>query len=84
MVTNENVTTFKASEGQVVFFPRNAVHWIKNFGAEDLVILLFFGSHEEVKTLDVDDAFFGMPEDIVAQALQVWSWKVNLVLVRSF
>ncbi|XP_031413331.1 uncharacterized protein LOC116217587, partial [Meleagris gallopavo] len=70
VVTTENVTTFKALEGQVFFFPRNAVHWIKNFGEGDLVILLFFRSDEEVKTLDMDEAFFGTPEDIAARVLQ--------------
>ncbi|XP_052525877.1 uncharacterized protein LOC128074245 [Tympanuchus pallidicinctus] len=70
VVTAENVTVFNGTEGQVVFFPRNAVHWIKNCGEGEAVLLLFFGSHEEVKTLEADEAFLGTPEDIAARALQ--------------
>uniref|UniRef100_A0A669QH34 Cupin type-1 domain-containing protein n=2 Tax=Phasianus colchicus TaxID=9054 RepID=A0A669QH34_PHACC len=43
---------------------------MKNLGSEDLMVVLFFGSNEEVKSLDVDEAFFGTPEDIAARALQ--------------
>lgn len=65
------VTTYNVTAGQVVFFPRNTVHWIKNVGSEDCVFLLFFTTHEELQTLDVDDAFFSTPEDIAARALKV-------------
>ncbi|NWR64143.1 LEGB6 protein, partial [Bucorvus abyssinicus] len=34
------------------------------------VFLLFFTTHEELQTLDVDDAFFSTPEDIAARALK--------------
>ncbi|NXX78767.1 OXDC decarboxylase, partial [Urocolius indicus] len=34
------------------------------------LFLLFFTTHEELQTLDVDDAFFSTPEDIAARALQ--------------
>ncbi|NXK48621.1 GL25 protein, partial [Chauna torquata] len=34
------------------------------------VFLLFFTTHEELQTLDVDDAFFSTPEDIAAKALK--------------
>ncbi|XP_027650323.1 uncharacterized protein LOC106112826 isoform X2 [Falco peregrinus] len=64
------VTTYSVTAGQVVFFPRNTVHWIKNVGSEDCVFLLFFTTHEELQTLDVDDAFFSTPEDIAARALK--------------
>lgn len=65
------VTTYNVTAGQVIFFPRNTVHWIKNVGTEDCVFLLFFTTHEELQTLDVDDAFFSTPEDIAARALKV-------------
>ncbi|KAM9367557.1 dynactin-associated protein [Phaethornis superciliosus] len=64
------VTTYNVTAGQVIFFPRNTVHWIKNTGPADCVFLLFFTTHEELQTLDVDDAFFSTPEDIAARALQ--------------
>ncbi|XP_009986828.1 PREDICTED: uncharacterized protein LOC104380917, partial [Tauraco erythrolophus] len=64
------VTTYNVTAGQVIFFPRNTVHWIKNVGAEDCLFLLFFTTHEELQTLDVDDAFFSTPEDIAARALK--------------
>ncbi|OXB79124.1 UNVERIFIED_CONTAM: hypothetical protein H355_006000 [Colinus virginianus] len=75
------VTTYNVTAGQVVFFPRNTVHWIKNVGEEDCVFLLFFGTHDEVKTLDVDDAFFSTPEDIVARALKPHG---GLSFIRTF
>ncbi|NWI11178.1 LEGB6 protein, partial [Crypturellus soui] len=34
------------------------------------LFLLFFSTHEELKTLDVDDVFFSTPEDIAARALK--------------
>ncbi|XP_072717136.1 dynactin-associated protein isoform X2 [Ciconia boyciana] len=64
------ITTYNVTAGQVIFFPRNTVHWIKNVGSEDCVFLLFFTTHEELQTLDVDDAFFSTPEDIAARALK--------------
>ncbi|XP_051627774.1 uncharacterized protein LOC127478674 isoform X2 [Manacus candei] len=67
---NSTATTFTVSAGQVVFFPKNTVHWIKNSGARDCLFLLFFSTHQELLTLDVDDAFFETPEDVLARALQ--------------
>lgn len=64
-------TTYNVSAGQVVFFPRNSVHWIRNVGMGDCVFLLFFSTHEELRTLDMDDAFFSTPEDVAARALKV-------------
>ncbi|XP_064902866.1 uncharacterized protein LOC135575285 [Columba livia] len=64
------VTTYNVTAGQVIFFPRNTVHWIKNVGPDECLFLLFFTTHEELQTLDVDDAFFSTPEDIAARALQ--------------
>ncbi|OCU02662.1 uncharacterized protein LOC108695867 [Xenopus laevis] len=64
------VTTFNVSAGQVVFFPKNVLHWVKSVGDEDCVIISFFTTHDELKTLDVDDAFFGTPEDILSRALK--------------
>ncbi|XP_068782591.1 oxalate decarboxylase OxdC-like [Struthio camelus] len=64
------VTTYNVTAGQVIFFPRNTLHWIKNVGKEECMFLLFFTTHEELKTLDVDDAFFSTPEDIAARALK--------------
>ncbi|XP_069737106.1 uncharacterized protein [Phaenicophaeus curvirostris] len=64
------VATFNVSAGQVVFFPRNSVHWIKNVGAQDCLFLLFFSTHEELETLELDEVFFSTPEDVVARALK--------------
>ncbi|XP_075070874.1 uncharacterized protein LOC142159881 [Mixophyes fleayi] len=64
------VTTYNVSAGQVVFFPKNKLHWVKNVGDEDCLFLLFFTTHDQLKTLDVDDAFFMTPEDIAARSLK--------------
>ncbi|NXK43405.1 OXDC decarboxylase, partial [Piprites chloris] len=34
------------------------------------LFLLFFSTHDELQTLDVDDAFFSTPEDVLARALK--------------
>lgn len=65
------VTTYSVTAGQVIFFPKNTVHWIKNVGSEDCFFLLFFSTHEELQTLDVDDVFFSTPEDIASRSLKV-------------
>ncbi|XDA88699.1 hypothetical protein R6Z07F_018342 [Ovis aries] len=64
------VTTYNVTAGQVIFFPKNTVHWIKNVGSEDCFFLLFFSTHEELQTLDVDDVFFSTPEDIASRSLK--------------
>ncbi|XP_009074449.1 PREDICTED: uncharacterized protein LOC103803632, partial [Acanthisitta chloris] len=68
------ITTYNVSAGQVIFFPRNTIHWLKNVGKEDCLFLLFFSTHEELLTLDMDDAFFATPEDILARALKGSAW----------
>ncbi|NXG43447.1 LEGB protein, partial [Psilopogon haemacephalus] len=45
------------------------------------LFLLFFSTHEELQTLDVDDAFFSTPEDVAARALQP---RGGLKFLRSF
>ncbi|XP_013848324.1 uncharacterized protein LOC102160380 isoform X2 [Sus scrofa] len=64
------VTTYNITAGQVIFFPKNTVHWIKNVGNEDCFFLLFFSTHDELQTLDVDDVFFSTPEDIASRSLK--------------
>ncbi|XP_039697223.1 legumin J-like isoform X3 [Pteropus medius] len=64
------VTTYNVTAGQVIFFPKNTLHWIKNVGNEDCFFLLFFSTHDELQTLDVDDAFFSTPEDIASRSLK--------------
>ncbi|XP_032326335.1 uncharacterized protein LOC116660604 [Camelus ferus] len=64
------VTTYNVTAGQVIFFPKNTVHWIKNVGNEDCFFLLFFSTHDELQTLDVDDVFFSTPEDIASRSLK--------------
>ncbi|XP_063772582.1 uncharacterized protein LOC134909328 [Pseudophryne corroboree] len=64
------VTTYNVTAGQVIFLPKNTLHWVKNVGDEDCLFLLFFTTHEELKTLDVDDAFYLTPEDIAARSLK--------------
>lgn len=65
------VTTYNVTAGQVIFFPKNTLHWIKNVGEEDCFFLLFFSTHDELQTLDVDDVFFSTPEDIASRSLKV-------------
>ncbi|TFK08066.1 cyclic AMP-dependent transcription factor ATF-4 [Platysternon megacephalum] len=64
------VTTYNVTTGQVIFFPKNTLHWVKNVGEDDCLFLLFFTTHEELQTLDVDDVFFSTPEDIAARSLK--------------
>ncbi|XP_041595741.1 uncharacterized protein LOC121482043 isoform X2 [Vulpes lagopus] len=64
------VTTYNVTAGQVIFFPKNTLHWIKNVGNEDCFFLLFFSTHDELQTLDVDDVFFSVPEDIASRSLK--------------
>ncbi|NP_001358755.1 uncharacterized protein LOC398210 [Xenopus laevis] len=64
------VTTYNVTAGQVIFFPKNTLHWVKSVGTEDCLFVLFFTTHDELKTLDVDDAFFGTPEDIASRSLK--------------
>ncbi|KAM9331041.1 dynactin-associated protein [Gastrophryne carolinensis] len=65
-----NVTTYNVTAGQVIFFPKNTLHWIKNVGDEDCLFVLFFTTHDELKTLDMDDAFYNTPEDIASRSLK--------------
>ena len=65
------VTMYSVTAGQVIFFPKNTLHWIKNVGEEDCFFLLFFSTHDELQTPDVDDVFFSTPEDIASRALKV-------------
>ncbi|KAM7320490.1 hypothetical protein ACRRTK_020933 [Alexandromys fortis] len=66
----EVATTYNVTAGQVIFFPKNTLHWIKNVGQEDCFFLLFFSTHDELQTLDVDDVFFSTPEDIASRSLK--------------
>ncbi|XP_068855723.1 oxalate decarboxylase OxdC-like [Aphelocoma coerulescens] len=63
-------TTFAVRAGQAVFFPRNWVHWVQNVGHGECVWVLFFSTHEELRTLGAEQAFFGTPEDVAARALR--------------
>ncbi|CAN2391637.1 Cupin [Pristimantis euphronides] len=65
-----DVTTYNVTAGQIIFFPKNTLHWVKNVGDEDCLFVLFFTTHDELSTLDVDDAFYRTPEDIAARALK--------------
>lgn len=71
------VTTYNVTAGQVIFFPKNTLHWIKNVGNEDCFFLLFFSTHDELQTLDVDDVFFSTPEDIASRSLKVCTTAEN-------
>uniref|UniRef100_A0A8C5LXS1 Cupin type-1 domain-containing protein n=1 Tax=Leptobrachium leishanense TaxID=445787 RepID=A0A8C5LXS1_9ANUR len=65
-----SVATYNVTVGQVTFFPTNTLHWVKCVSEEDCVFILFFTTHDELKTLDVDDAFFETPEDIASRSLK--------------
>ncbi|XP_062984870.1 uncharacterized protein LOC134400468 [Elgaria multicarinata webbii] len=75
------VTTYHVKAGQLIFFPRNTLHWLKNVGAEDCLFLLFFTTHEELQSSDVDDVFFSTPEDIAARSLKP---KGGVDFIRTF
>ncbi|XP_069780027.1 uncharacterized protein [Narcine bancroftii] len=64
------VATYNVTAGQVIFFPKNTLHWVKNIGEEACVFLLFFSTHDELLTLDMDDAFFSTPDDIASRSLK--------------
>ncbi|KAG8599166.1 hypothetical protein GDO81_002910 [Engystomops pustulosus] len=65
-----DVTTYNVTAGQVIFFPKNTLHWVKNVGDDDCLFVLFFTTHDELSTLDVDDAFYMTPEDIASRSLK--------------
>lgn len=75
------VTTYNVTAGQVIFFPKNTLHWIKNVGNEDCFFLLFFSTHDELQTLDIDDVFFSTPEDIASRSLKP---KGGVNFIRTF
>uniref|UniRef100_A0A8C5LXQ5 Cupin type-1 domain-containing protein n=1 Tax=Leptobrachium leishanense TaxID=445787 RepID=A0A8C5LXQ5_9ANUR len=64
------VATFNVTVGQVLFFPMNTLHWVKCVSDEDCLFILFFTTHDELKTLDMDDAFFETPEDVASRSLK--------------
>ncbi|XP_030048819.1 uncharacterized protein LOC115462891 [Microcaecilia unicolor] len=64
------VVTYNVTAGQTIFFPKNTLHWVKSVGNEDCFFILFFSTHDELQTLDVDDVFFSTPEDIAARSLK--------------
>nr|XP_014343065.1 PREDICTED: uncharacterized protein LOC102365314 [Latimeria chalumnae] len=66
----KTVVTYNVTAGQVIFLPKSTIHWVKNVGENDCVFVLFFTTHEELLTLDVDDAFYSTPEDIAARSLK--------------
>ncbi|NXB97819.1 OXDC decarboxylase, partial [Orthonyx spaldingii] len=45
------------------------------------LFLLFFSTHDELQTLDVDDAFYSTPEDIAARALKP---EGGVAFIRTF
>jgi quercetin dioxygenase-like cupin family protein len=55
---SEVTTTYNVTAGQVIFFPKNTLHWIRNVGHDDCFFSLFFSTHDELQTLDVDGVFF--------------------------
>ncbi|XP_026522071.1 uncharacterized protein LOC113411295 [Notechis scutatus] len=75
------VATYNVTAGQTIFFPRNTLHWVKNIGAEECLFLLFFTTHEELQTLDLDDTFFLTPKDIEARSLKP---QGGMAFIRSF
>ncbi|XP_032070586.1 uncharacterized protein LOC116506786 [Thamnophis elegans] len=77
----DTIATYNIMAGQIIFFPRNTVHWVKNVGVEDCLFLLFFTTHEELQTLDMDDMFFLTPKDIEARSLKP---QGGMDFIRSF
>ncbi|NP_001358762.1 uncharacterized LOC103185496 [Callorhinchus milii] len=75
------VATYNITAGQLFFFPKNTLHWVKNVGDEDCVFVLFFTTHEQLLTLDIDDTFFSTPEDIASRSLKP---EGGVKFIRSF
>ena len=71
------VTTYSVTAGQVIFFPKNTVHWIEHVGSEDCFFLLFFSTHHELQTLEADDVRFSIPEDIASRSPEVCTTAEN-------
>nr|XP_015217815.1 PREDICTED: uncharacterized protein LOC107079307 [Lepisosteus oculatus] len=65
-----SVTSYNVTAGQVIFLPRSTLHWMKCVGQEDCLFVLFFTTHEELVTRDVDDVFYATPQDIAARSLK--------------
>ncbi|XP_078533876.1 dynactin-associated protein [Lissotriton helveticus] len=61
--------TYNATTGQVIFFPQNTLYWIKNIGSTVATILTFFSTHEEVRSLELDNVLKNTPEYIVSRTL---------------
>ncbi|KAL6085746.1 hypothetical protein STEG23_006989 [Scotinomys teguina] len=77
----EVATTYSVTTGQVIFFPKNTLHWITNVGHEDFFFLLFFSTNDELQTLDVDDVFFLHLKTFLPGLL---SLKVELISLENF
>ncbi|XP_070792083.1 dynactin-associated protein [Pituophis catenifer annectens] len=77
----DTISTYNVTAGQIIFFPRNTLHWIKNVGVEECLFLLFFTTHEELQTMDLDDTFFLTPKDIEARSLKP---EGGMDFIRSF
>ncbi|XP_041109981.1 uncharacterized protein LOC121317951 [Polyodon spathula] len=75
------VTSFNVTAGQVIFLPRSTLHWLKCVGNEDCLFVLFFTTHEELITLEVNDVFHSTPKDIAARSLKP---KGGIDFIKSF
>ncbi|XP_053310590.1 oxalate decarboxylase OxdC-like [Spea bombifrons] len=77
----EPAITYNVTCGQIFFIPRNNLHWIKNIGDVESVIVLFFSTHNEFFTAEVDLLFSSTPEDILTRTLNP---KAGVDFIRGF
>ncbi|KAK6494404.1 hypothetical protein HHUSO_G971 [Huso huso] len=75
------VTSYNVTAGQVIFLPRSTLHWLKCVGNEDCLFVLFFTTHEELITMEVDNVFYSTPQDIAARSLKP---KGGIDFIKSF
>ncbi|KAM5191918.1 dynactin-associated protein [Mantella aurantiaca] len=61
--------TFNVTCGQVFFVPRLSLHWIKNIGNTRAIVALYFSTHEEYFTTELDVLLSEIDEDILVRAL---------------
>ncbi|CAH2296637.1 lung adenoma susceptibility 2 isoform X4 [Pelobates cultripes] len=73
--------TYNVTCGQIFFIPRNNIHWIKNIGDAEAVVVLYFSTHEEFFTDEIDFVFSLTPEDILTRTLQP---EGGVDFIRSF
>nr|XP_033790077.1 oxalate decarboxylase ARB_02208-like [Geotrypetes seraphini] len=61
--------TFEAATGQVFFIPQSYIYWIQNTGTTNAFIVLFYNTHNEIFSININMVFANTPESILNQGL---------------